>query len=731
MAAMKSGVRVGAAAFALGLSLAGPQALGVAFADAPDADSASVSEAGAAGSAPPSRRAARTGRQGASSTPRAAAPRAAAKAGGSGGSPASALRGKGALQQDVPLAQTAGLDQPAPSPAATAQVVDSSVSSSVVADNQDTFPVVEASPGTADARGGAVRPSRRPVAGVTPLPATDFMTALNGAVAQWFDDTASFFGGLPASPVSEFLQGALLMVRRDLFNQTASVDPANYLIRATGQTVGNVGATDAEGDALTYTLVQQPSYGTVEVAADGTYTYTPGSGFSGYDAFKIAVGDTGFNLLDPLAIRSTEAFVEVPYWSRGGADPGFDYYNFTGQDLVVGRIISGKIENGPDTGLIVQPGDHIHFDIPEGQVVQVPIVAAGQSGDSSANSWTLQMTEDTQHAFYKDYIATCASGSCVWWGNDYTVLIKDAPGSPANDFTADPRGEKVLSSLLAASKALGGPLTFSYPNPTATFIAANPSEYKPVGVSHFNSGPSETFKLPSSVTQTTETINTSDWQVSAEVGITIKGLVEATVAKTWGGSSTTTESISYSLGKELGVLPYSYVTLLGAVAKMGVTGDVVATFGDKATDPVAFRFKNFDYIFPDVKDSQLSFNRYDYPYQPLLADGTRDDKVGFILRDKASSDINPTYTEGSTHQLNVQAFVGAMVAPPVDYTTKSKYTSSDPKVATVDESGKLTALSAGVTQIEASDSWTAPDGMTGVVTSTITVTVERPWWKPF
>lgn len=38
-----SGVRVGAAAFALGLSLAGPQAVGVAAADGGDADSSSVS----------------------------------------------------------------------------------------------------------------------------------------------------------------------------------------------------------------------------------------------------------------------------------------------------------------------------------------------------------------------------------------------------------------------------------------------------------------------------------------------------------------------------------------------------------------------------------------------------------------------------------------------------------------------------------------------------------------
>ena len=43
MMAINRGVRVGAAAFALGLSLAGPQAVGVAAADGGDADSSSVS----------------------------------------------------------------------------------------------------------------------------------------------------------------------------------------------------------------------------------------------------------------------------------------------------------------------------------------------------------------------------------------------------------------------------------------------------------------------------------------------------------------------------------------------------------------------------------------------------------------------------------------------------------------------------------------------------------------
>ena len=50
MSTMRSGVRVGAVTFLMGLSMAGPQAVGVAAADAPGSDSGSIS----AGPASPS-----------------------------------------------------------------------------------------------------------------------------------------------------------------------------------------------------------------------------------------------------------------------------------------------------------------------------------------------------------------------------------------------------------------------------------------------------------------------------------------------------------------------------------------------------------------------------------------------------------------------------------------------------------------------------------------------------
>ena len=66
-------------------------------------------------------------------------------------------------------------------------------------------------------------------------------------------------------------------MRRNFFNEAPTITQTPTSLQ-TGQTVtGNVGASDAEGDALTYTVTQGPQHGSLTVdRATGNYTYTPG-----------------------------------------------------------------------------------------------------------------------------------------------------------------------------------------------------------------------------------------------------------------------------------------------------------------------------------------------------------------------------------------------------------------------------------------------------------------------
>ena len=146
------------------------------------------------------------------------------------------------------------------------------------------------------------------------------MQALNTAVNDWFDSTATWLAALPTSPIRDMISGGLLLVRRTLFNQLATAVPDMYLTTPNGQLFGTVGAVDPEGDALTYSLAQAPQYGTVGITADGAYTYTPGPDYAGTDVFTVAVTSPGFNLLAPFSSRQTLVTVNVPC-ARGGSGP--------------------------------------------------------------------------------------------------------------------------------------------------------------------------------------------------------------------------------------------------------------------------------------------------------------------------------------------------------------------------------------------------------------------------
>ncbi|WP_236822609.1 retention module-containing protein, partial [Andreprevotia sp. IGB-42] len=54
---------------------------------------------------------------------------------------------------------------------------------------------------------------------------------------------------------------------------------------------GVLTATDADGDALTFTKGTDPAHGTVTVGANGNWTYTPASNYNGNDSFTVTVSD--------------------------------------------------------------------------------------------------------------------------------------------------------------------------------------------------------------------------------------------------------------------------------------------------------------------------------------------------------------------------------------------------------------------------------------------------------
>lgn len=138
------------------------------------------------------------------------------------------------------------------------------------------------------------------------------IAGLNNAVVHFFDAVSGLLSGLPGGPIADVLAGALLLIRRGLFDQAPTVTSAQQINSAL-QTEGTVIADDPEGDPVRIELVAAPQFGVLALAADGRFAYTPGPDFTGADSFTVRVTDIngGFNLLDPHSDRATVHAVQI------------------------------------------------------------------------------------------------------------------------------------------------------------------------------------------------------------------------------------------------------------------------------------------------------------------------------------------------------------------------------------------------------------------------------------
>lgn len=96
---------------------------------------------------------------------------------------------------------------------------------------------------------------------------------------------------------------------------------------------GRLTATDPDGDALRFSLVDAPANGTVVVAANGNFTYTPNADFSGSDSFTFRANDG--------AIDSEAATVGVTVIDDGISEivpeaPGATATGTAGADVITG-----------------------------------------------------------------------------------------------------------------------------------------------------------------------------------------------------------------------------------------------------------------------------------------------------------------------------------------------------------------------------------------------------------
>ncbi|WP_231506765.1 MULTISPECIES: VCBS domain-containing protein [unclassified Mycobacterium] len=153
------------------------------------------------------------------------------------------------------------------------------------------------------------------VAAQVASPATGLVGFLNGVVTNLLNP---FLKPVPHTPepFGPAVWAVLAWVRRNVFNQAPTIAYNPTTTVQTEQTVtGNLGATDPEGDALTYKVTQGPKYGTLTIdQATGNFTYTPNDiNYTAVqtDSFSVSVTDGKFNLLKLFSPHSAKAGIDV------------------------------------------------------------------------------------------------------------------------------------------------------------------------------------------------------------------------------------------------------------------------------------------------------------------------------------------------------------------------------------------------------------------------------------
>jgi WD40-like Beta Propeller Repeat len=163
-----------------------------------------------------------------------------------------------------------------------------------------------------------------PAAAIAPFAPTAQVTQIRSGVVGFLNQVVTnlltpFIA--PASntpqPVSPVGWAVLAWVRRNLFNQAPTINYNPVTTVQTGQTVtGYIGTKDAEKDALTYAVTDEPDHGTLTIDQQtGKFTYTPDNiNYTAVqtDSFSISVTDGNkVNLLGLFKPRSAETTIGI------------------------------------------------------------------------------------------------------------------------------------------------------------------------------------------------------------------------------------------------------------------------------------------------------------------------------------------------------------------------------------------------------------------------------------
>jgi VCBS repeat-containing protein len=267
---------------------------------------------------------------------------------------------------------------------------------------------------------------------------------------------------------------------------------------------GRLTASDVDGPALTYAVVQEPEHGTLVLNANGTFTYTPDANYSGPDSFTYQAGDgSAASNVARVGITVTPVNDTPVAASGSGSTPrntplAVDLTALVSDVETADAALTYVIVSGPTRGTLApvagQPGRYVYT--PNANV-------------SGADSFTFRVSDGSAQSAVVTFQLTVTGGT------------NRAPVAKAQSVTTNE--DTPLSGQLAATDADGDALTYVLvAAPTRGTVVVNPNGtfiYTPAA--NYSGSDSFTFKARD---------GSADSNV-ARVSVTVKAVNDAPVAR--------------------------------------------------------------------------------------------------------------------------------------------------------------------------------------------------------
>lgn len=323
------------------------------------------------------------------------------------------------------------------------------------------------------------------------------------------------------------------------------VDASAYAPR---QVTGTLNAAGPNGDPLTFAVAQQPADGTVQINADGSYTYTPNADFpaaGGTDTFTVMATDAATHLANLLGTPRSSVTAPVTVTvaalataSSSSSTSAYTFTNMTGHNLVVYATAGPNNPTGaivPTPGLVLAPGASFHGQLNNGDGANTSFYA--QDSPTKTVQWGVQYETNSGGGFGT---LKCSEGTCTTSGSTLTLL--DPPGSSVvYDASQDPGqsiGNSILDNLCGTGLAVCEFVATGFEN----------NIYGDQQIAGGTSAIDNQSNPPVNITQTytaTDTVQTKQsWSVSSATTTAITPTVSNTITTTYG--VTLTDTLTYS-----------------------------------------------------------------------------------------------------------------------------------------------------------------------------------------